>query len=505
MNGIDASKAEGAAPRSQGEAADYASEFERREADRRRRKIGVLDALADARPEWVDRNRYYAKEVARLVGSLILPGSRVLEVGCGLGDLLADLRPARGVGLDISPRMVDLARARHPGLEFTLADVERDPLPEGPFDAIVFSGAVGHLDDIQRAFERVRPLLAPAGRVVVTYYNFVWEPALKAAEKAGLKMPWPDQNWLSMTDIENLLYLSGFEVVRRGTDLLLPIDVPLLSDAVNHVAAKLPLFRESSLIDYFVARPAAEAFADPPPSVSVVCPCRNEKGNIREAVARTPLMGGKTELIFVDGNSSDGTREEILAVMAEYKGPLALRLVDQGAGKGKGDAVRKGFTAAENDVLMILDSDLTVPPEDLPKFYRALVTGKGEFVNGVRLVYPMEGEAMRFLNLLGNKFFSSALSWLLEQPIKDSLCGTKVLHRNDYQRIADNRAFFGDFDPFGDFDLLFGAARLNMRIVDLPVRYRARTYGDTKISRFSHGWLLLKMTAFGFKKLRMGL
>ena len=216
-------------------------------------------------------------------------------------------------------------------------------------------------------------------------------------------------------------------------------------------------------------------------------------------------MGPRTELIFVDGNSNDGTVEEIQAAIAEYKGPLELSLVLQGDGKGKGDAVRKGYAAARCEVLMILDSDLTVPPEDLPKFYKALVTGKGEFINGVRLVYPMEGQAMRFLNLLGNKFFSLALSWVLEQPIKDSLCGTKVLYRRDYDRIADNRAFFGEFDPFGDFDLLFGAARLNMKIVDLPVRYRARTYGDTKISRFAHGWLLLKMTAFGFKKLRMGL
>jgi glycosyltransferase involved in cell wall biosynthesis len=182
-----------------------------------------------------------------------------------------------------------------------------------------------------------------------------------------------------------------------------------------------------------------------------------------------------------------------------------MSLIHQGDGRGKGDAVRKGFQAAQGDVLFILDADLTVPPEDLPKFYRALVTRKGEFINGVRLVYPMEGEAMRFLNLIGNKFFSAALSWLMEQPVKDSLCGTKVLYRRDYERIANHRSFFGDFDPFGDFDLLFGAARLNLKIVDLPIRYRARTYGDTKISRFTDGWLLLKMTAFGFRKMRMGL
>jgi SAM-dependent methyltransferase len=436
---------------------------------------------------------------------MVLPGSRVLEVGCGLGDLLAGLSASEAIGIDISPRMIEIARDRHPGLDLRVADVERGELPAGPFDAIVLSDVIGHLDDIQRALERLRPLLAPGGRMIVTYYNFVWEPVLKVAEQVGRKTPWPEQNWLSMKDIENLLYLSGFDVVRRGTDILLPLNVPILADLANRVGAKLPGAKQAALVDYFVARSAPEIEADPLPTVSVICPCKNEKGNIREAVARTPVMGPATELIFVDGNSTDGTREEIEAVIAEYRGPLTLRLVAQGDGKGKGDAVRKGFAAAKNDVLMILDSDLTVPPEDLPKFYRALVTGKGEFINGVRLVYPMEGEAMRFLNLLGNKFFSTALSWLLEQPIKDSLCGTKVLYRSDYEKIADNRAFFGDFDPFGDFDLLFGAARLNMKIVDLPVRYRARTYGDTKISRFSHGFLLLRMTAFGFRKLRMGL
>jgi len=482
-----------------------ASGFEQREDARRRGKVERYDTIAEGRAAWVRRNRAYAEELLRLVATMVLPGSRVLEVGCGLGDLLAGLSGSEAIGLDISPRMIEIARDRHPGLDLRVADVERGELPAGPFDAIVLSDVIGHLDDIQRALERLRPLLAPGGRMIVTYYNFVWEPVLKVAEQVGRKTPWPEQNWLSMKDIENLLYLSGFDVVRRGTDILLPLNVPVLADLANRVGAKLPGAKQAALVDYFVARAAPEIEADPLPTVSVICPCKNEKGNIREAVARTPVMGPATELIFVDGNSTDGTREEIEAVIAEYRGPLTLRLVPQGDGKGKGDAVRKGFAAAKNDVLMILDSDLTVPPEDLPKFYRALVTGKGEFINGVRLVYPMEGEAMRFLNLLGNKFFSTALSWLLEQPIKDSLCGTKVLRRSDYEKIADNRAFFGDFDPFGDFDLLFGAARLNLKIVDLPVRYRARTYGDTKISRFSHGFLLLRMTAFGFRKLRMGL
>jgi ubiquinone/menaquinone biosynthesis C-methylase UbiE len=480
------------------------SAFEAREEERRQKRIARLDSMVEERIELANRNAYYAQQVHRLVRNLVIPGSRVLEVGCGLGDLLATLDVKDSVGIDISPRIVEEAKRRHPDLDLRVADADRDPLPAGPFDAIILSDAIGLLEDIQVVLERLRPLLAPRGRLIVTYYNFVWEPLLRLAETIGQKTAWPDQNWLSMNDIENLLYVAGYEVFRRGTDVLLPTNLPPASLLANRVVVKLPGVRELALVDYFVARAETQHVPEELPTVSVICPCRNEKGNIREAVARTPLMGPKTELIFVDGNSSDGTVEEIEAVIAEYRGPLQLRLIHQGDGKGKGDAVRKGFEASNNDVLMILDSDLTVPPEDLPKFYRALVNQKGEFINGVRLVYPMEGEAMRFLNLLGNKFFGAMLSWVLEQPIKDSLCGTKVLHRRDYDVIAANRGYFGDFDPFGDFDLLFGAARLNMRIVDLPVRYRARTYGETKIDRFSHGWLLLKMTVFGFVKLRIG-
>ncbi len=483
---------------------DSPTTFQEREDARRQQRKERFNRAADERAA-SRSHRYYGAEVERLIKSLVTPGSRVLEVGSGRGDLLAAIAGPGSVGIDVAERVIELAKAQHPDLDLRVLDVEVDPLPQGPFDVIVLSDAIGLLDDIQNALERLKPLLSPNGRIVVTYYNFLWEPALKLLESVGLKTHWPDQNWLSMTDIESLLHLAGYEVFRRGTDILMPAQLPVLSPLLNRVGAQLPVARELSLVSYFVARAVTETMPAELPSVSVICPTRNERGNIRDAIARTPVMGSKTELIFVDGNSSDGTVEEIQQAIREYRGPLELSLILQGDGKGKGDAVRRGFAAAKYDVLMILDSDLTVPPEDLPKFYRALVSGKGEFINGVRLVYPMEGQAMRFLNLLGNKFFSSALSWLLEQPIKDSLCGTKVLLRSAYQRIAANRAFFGEFDPFGDFDLLFGAARLNLRIVDLPVRYRARTYGDTKIDRFASGWLLLKMTAFGFRKLRMGL
>ena len=362
--------------------------------------IAFLDAQAPRDARWKRKHRYYYDRVARIVRFHVPPGSSVLEIGCAQGDLLAALAPSRGVGVDISPRMLELARARHPGLEFVHGDAERLPLEE-TFDYVILSDVVGYIDDLQRAFEQLRRVCAPHTRVIVTYYNYLWEPLLRAGERLGLKRPQPDQNWLAADDIRNLLSLADFQTISRGYDLLLPLGVPLLAPLCNRVLAHLPLVRRLALVNILVARPAPAAVDESALSCSVIVPARNERGNIAAAVARTPPMGRHTELIFVEGGSSDGTAAEIERVIAANPA-LDIKLVRQGAGVGKGDAVRKGFAAASGDVLMILDADLTVPPEDLPKFLRILSSGRGEFVNGCRLVYPMEKQAMRFLNVLGN-------------------------------------------------------------------------------------------------------
>ena len=262
----------------------------------------------------------------------------------------------------------------------------------------------------------------------------------------------------------------------------------------------MPVFWKTALNEVLIARPQCPRKDPSEVTCSVVVPCRNEKGNIEAAVRRLPLMGREMEIIFVEGGSSDGTLSECRRVQGKYH-HMDITVLQQD-GKGKGDAVRKGFSAAKNDVLMILDADLTVPPEDLPKFFRAIVSGKGEFINGSRLVYQMEKEAMRFLNLLGNKFFSRAFTYLFEQRIRDTLCGTKVLWKDDYEKIVSGRKYFGEIDPFGDFDLLFGAVKLSLNIVEVPIRYRERAYGTTNISRFRHGILLLKMVWHGLWKIK---
>ncbi|MBI3694164.1 MAG: glycosyltransferase [Acidobacteria bacterium] len=463
---------------------------------------GYYDRLA---PEWAARkNRYYFEGLIRLLRFLVPRGSRVLEIGCANGDLLAALEPAYGVGIDLSAGMIEAARSRHPELHFLQMDahtLQPDPALAGPFDYVVLSDLVGDLYDVQGALEQLRNVCHPRTRVVVTFYNYLWEPALKAAERLGLKTRQNLQNWLTHQDLKNLLELAGFEVFKQGRRMPFPLYVPLISGILNAVMQVLPGIRLFGLQQYLVARLRPQG-RQGRHSCSVVVPCRNERGNIAAAVARTPPLGTRTEILFVEGNSTDGTLEEIRAVMARYQGPHEVKLLQQGDGRGKGDAVRKGFAAATGDVLIILDADLTVAPEDLPRFFEALESGAGEFVNGCRLVYPMEREAMRYLNLLGNKFFGNMFTWILEQPIKDTLCGAKVLAREDYEKIAANRSFFGNFDPFGDFDLLFGAAKLNLKIVEIPVRYRERSYGRTNISRFRHGWLLLRMCVFAARKFK---
>ena len=462
--------------------------------------VAFLDAQAPKADYWKRKNAYYHRLVERFLRFHVPPGRSVLEVGCGTGDLLHSLSPGRGVGIDVSPRMIEAARSKYPSLSFLEGDAEDLPLSE-PFDYVILSDVIGYLEDVQRAFEELRKVCHPGTRVIITYFNYLWEPILRAGERLGMKRPQPYQNWLAIGDIQNLLSLTGFQTIRQGHKLLLPIRLPVLSRLCNTVLANLPLVRSLALLQFTIARPAPVPRAEEELSCSVIIPARNEKGNIEAAVARLPDMGRHTEAIFVEGNSSDGTADEIERVIAASP-DREIRLIRQGDGVGKGDAVRKGFAAATGDVLMILDADLTMPPEELPKFLRALASGRGEFINGSRLVYPMEKQAMRFLNTLGNKFFSLAFTWLLDQRFKDTLCGTKVLYRRDYERIAAGRSYFGDFDPFGDFDLIFGAAKLDLKIVEVPIRYRERVYGTTQISRFRHGWLLLRMCLFALRRIK---
>jgi SAM-dependent methyltransferase len=448
-------------------------------------------------------NSTYREYDRKFMQFLIPPGKRLLELGCGRGDLLAALEPSYGVGVDFSSKTIATAKESHPGLNFVLGDAE-DPATlasiEGPFDYIVIADTIGMFEDIDATLRLVHQHCAPATRIIIAYYSHLWEPILKLAELFKLKSRQSEINYIATADFLNLMDLADFEMISQEKRQLLPLQALGLGPLINRYVAPLPGIRQLCLRTYIVGRPLRQ-FPDRKFSVSIVIPCRNEKGNIENAILRMPRFGAAQEILFVEGNSSDGTFEECERVREAYKGSWEIKVLKQG-GKGKGDAVRNGFAAATGDVLMILDADLTMPPEALPKYHAVIESGKAEFVNGTRLIYPMEHEAMRPLNFMANRCFAYLFSYLVNTRLTDTLCGTKVLLRKDYEVLARERDYFGNFDPFGDFDLIFGAAKQNLKIIETPIHYKARTFGETQISRFRDGWLLLKMVWFAYRKLK---
>ena len=466
-----------------------------------RERIAHWDKVAETMGLKRGASKHYYHLLAQIYKFLIPPGQRVLEVGCGTGDLLAAVKPSFGVGIDFSNVMIHYAKERHPELRFAQVDAHELSKDGEMFDAIILSDLLNDVWDVQRLLEQVAAVSHPGTRVIINIYSRLWELPLSGAVRLGLAKPKLRQNWLTVDDVANLLNLAGFELIRSWQEIMFPARIPIISQLFNRFVVKLWPFKHLALTNFIVARPKPHSGQTSSDSrVSVIIPARNEAGNIREIFERTPEMNGGTELIFVEGHSKDDTFATIEHAMREFP-HRDTKLLRQ-TGVGKGDAVRLGFANASGAILMILDADLTVPPEDLPRFSEAIRSGNAEFVNGVRLVYPMEAQAMRFFNFLGNKFFSLAFSWLLGQNIKDTLCGTKVIRRSDYEKIAANRSYFGDFDPFGDFDLIFGAAKLNLKILDMPIRYRERTYGTTNIQRWRHGVLLLRMVLFAASKIK---
>ena len=422
--------------------------------------------------------RYFYDSLASYLSLYIRPENTVVEIAPrseGLGERFLNYRSVSSVAT----------------LETT---------DQGAPDYVLLNGTIHYERDIQGMLDQLRELLEGSERVLFVYYSMLWKPLARFASKIGLRSRAPEQNWIAHQDLGNFCYLAGLEIIRRDLKLLCPVPIPFLANFLNRYLAPLPFFRLFTMLNIAIARPLKSRLKARP-SVSVIVPARNESGNINDILARCPLMGPQDEIIFVEGNSTDDTWERIQQAERRYKGAHRLILAQQ-RGKGKGDAVRLGFELATKEILMILDADLTTPPEELPKFYSAIAGNKAEFVNGSRLVYPMEKQAMRFFNIAANKFFAAAFSFVLGQRFKDTLCGTKVLSRAHYKRLVSARGFFGDFDPFGDFDLLFGAARMGLKIVEIPVHYRERTYGTTNIQRWRHGWILLRMLVFAAQRMK---
>ncbi|KKO11354.1 hypothetical protein LCGC14_0018350 [marine sediment metagenome] len=461
----------------------------------------VYDQGADTRQKGLKEHRYYYRQIRHLLNFVVEEGARVLCIGSDLGQYLEWVNPSRGVGVEISPRLVERSARKYPDFEFHEAVPEQFHTEE-TFDYILIINTVNDLFDVQQVLENVRPACSANTRVVIAWYSFLWRPLLGLGEKLRLKQKQPPQNWLSFDHLAALLTLAGYERVRRYRAVLCPIFVPIVSWLMNFILARMPFLSRLCMVNVVVAQLSPEAAVAPElPSVSVIIPCKNEQGNIEEAVLRMPTMGSHTELIFCDDKSTDGTADEVRR-MQELHPDKDIKLVD-GPGICKAQNVWVGFDAAQSDIVMILDADLTVPPEELPKFYQALASGKGGFINGTRMVYPKRDDAMRMANVFGNKLFSIAFSKILRERITDTLCGTKALWRKDYQRLRKLRGSWGINDRWGDYELIFGAAKLNLKHIDLPVHYMERAFGETKMTgRLRNAFIMLRMCLAAFLKLR---
>lgn len=466
-----------------------------------------FDVLSKRRSDWIKKSQAFYSEDIICMQEFIPKDSKVLEIGCGNGYLLASLNPSQGFGIDISKGMITEAKNKYKNLNFIEGDIEDIKTIkklDQVFDYIIISDTIGYFDDIQSTLDSLHKVCDSDTRIIVAYYSPLWEPLLNMAAKFKMKMPELTKSLLNEDDISSLLNSSKFQTVKKQKKIIFPFKLFGIGRIINRYLSCVPIISNLCLRNYVVARSLKVIAKSLPNSASVIIPCRNEKGNIRNALDRLPLFTKDIEIIFVEGNSNDGTWDEVKKVIKDPKfidKGFKMKALQQ-PGKGKADAVFAAFDVSSKDVLIILDGDLTVPPEDIPKFWKKISKGEGEYINGSRLVYPMENQAMRFLNYIANKLFSILFTWLLGQRYTDTLCGTKVIRRKHYIKASTRNKDLGNFDPFGDFFIIFGAARLNLKMVEVPIRYRAREYGETQISRFSHGFLLVKMVIFAFFKLK---
>jgi ubiquinone/menaquinone biosynthesis C-methylase UbiE len=464
--------------------------LERRQLERSKVLAPHFDALAENWEQYRSRNAYYHNNENLLFRTYVRKGASVLELGCATGDLLASLEPARGIGIDVSSQMLEIARRKHPHLTFLETDAIFFETDER-FDTIIVNNLLEYVEDIQGLFRTCRRLLKPRGRLLISSLNPLWSPIVRAGARLGVGTPeFSNRNFVTGQDTANLLHLNGFDVVKRVHRTLMPKNVPVLSSIINLLAGQLPLLRSLCMTEFLVARPAG-ASADY--SVSVIVPCYNEADSIAECVRRVPPMGSATEVIVVDDGSRDGTADR---VRPELNPDVDVRLISYQPNRGKLNAVRAGFEAARGDILMILDADATVPPEDLPYFYLPLSEGQADFINGTRLIYPLANGSMKFQNFVGNNLFGVLMSWLTGVHLSDTLCGTKAFFRDDYNHFQ-----VGD-DPWGDFDWLFGAAQSSCKVLEVPIHYEERRAGQSKMKALRHTCALLKACWSAFWRIK---
>ncbi len=440
---------------------------------------------------WKNKNWYFHNKLREIFKEFVPEDSKILQIGYGLGDILTGLYPKEAVSFDSDDKLAEISERRHPSVKFVIGNAE-ELLLKGKFDYVILPNSVDHFYDIQSVLENVKKVTTDDSRIVITNINPRWEEAFKVLEKLKLKREEGEKNWLRLKDLENIVKISGYDVIESGYKLLMPAHVPFISNILNSLQGNSFISRFG--VEQYIVAKKSKKISKKRLSATVLIPCFNEEENIKKAIETVPSMGYLTEIVVVDDGSTDKTARIVKALQKKNK---HLKLISYKPNHGKGYAVKKGFDAVVTDTMMIQDADMTVPTEELTRFFNLMAEGKAEFVNGTRMIYPMEGQAMRQLNLIGNLIFSWIFSWLLWQRVTDTLCGTKALFKKDYKKIKMSGS------SWGDFDLLYGAAENKIKIVEMPVHYKKRVAGKSKMKAFKHGFVLAKMCLVGLWRLKL--
>lgn len=461
--------------------------------------INFLDQSIPTREKWIQRSGYYYRNLSRIISNAIASNASVCHVGCDSPYLLKSLPQAKGTGICMTEKQKVFCETTDPDHRYTTM-AQLQTLRE-KFDYIVIT-SLGYFFDVQEVFHQIQILCHFRTRIIIINCNLLWEPLFYLGEKLRLRMPQSArrQNMVPTHHVINLLSLSRFQLVKWSSHILVPYFIPLVSWFFNRILASSFPFRYLSSTDIIIARP--QITPPEPVTCSVIVPCKNEKGNIESLVRRIPALADETEIVLVDDRSSDGTGEEMRRCQKTW--PDKKITVIEGPGISKGEAVRMGIEGAAGRLIAIFDADLAVLPEELPKCILPLLEGTADFVNTVRFVYPQQDGAMRWLNIAGNRGFSLLFTFLIRQRVSDTLCGTKVFWKEDYRNISGLKDYWLWRDRWGDFEQLLGASKLGLKIVEVPIHYAERTYGETKMkNRFQNGLHMLKLCLGGFIRLRL--
>ncbi len=344
--------------------------------------------------------------------------------------------------------------------------------------------------DILELLSMVNKLLGKDGIIVICSINQKWNRILNLFERLNLKDGNQKRLFINSTIVLNIAKVTGLEFVTQRNKQIFPFRMLGLGSLINNILEILFFPFSFGIRIYSILNQQEKFNEEKKYSKSIIIPAKNEEKNLKPLLNQIPELEEDHEIILAIGDSEDKTYEVAKEIKEARCWPFEVKVIKQ-TGKGKANAVWEAVEEASKEVIIILDADISVNPETIVQFNSVIDTGKASFVNGTRLIYGMESGAMRIVNNLGNRIFQYIVSIIIGQKITDSLCGTKVFFRKDFNKIKLWKELVQMKDPFGDFDMIFTAGYFGLKILEIPVRYQARVYGVTQIKRFRDGYKLI--------------